>query len=306
MFTDATELNLLEKTELWVDDIRLEGADLNEIAGGVAEVLNMERERVLVVDVRDSHITLDLLKQKVKSRDIAGKEKQILRRLAEIPGIRLGEKAGIHSHGILGIIALPEADVEPTLQRSEQIIKDIRARISKRVKVFPTGFEVKKGIIKDTNSALISQELGQRGYRVTIGPIVDDDKEDVRDHIIRAIDEGFGLVITTGGVGAEDKDHTVEGVLLLDPDAATPWIAKYQKGSGRHVKEGVRIAVGRINETLIISLPGPNDEVKIALQAIIDGLAADSDKFTLAEKIAAPLREKLKAARRFAHHHAQS
>lgn len=303
---DASELNLLDKTELWVDDIRLEGADLNEIAIKVAEVLNMERERVLVVDVREHHITLDILKEKVKSRDIAGKEKLILRCLAQIRGVHLGEKAGIHSHGILGIIALPETEVEPALQRSEQVIMDIRARISKRVKVFPTGFEVKKGIIKDTNSALISEELGKRGYRVTIGPIMDDDREDVRDHIIRAIDEGFGVVITTGGVGAEDKDHTVEGVLLLDPDAATPWIVNYQKGSGRHVKEGVRIAVGRLNETLIISLPGPNDEVRIALQAIIDGLNADSDKFALAEQIAIPLREKLKAAHHFAHHHSQS
>ncbi|MDH7525958.1 MAG: molybdopterin-binding protein [Peptococcaceae bacterium] len=304
---EVSEINLLEKTELWVEDICLEGADLNEIARAAAEVLNLERDQVLVVDVRDGHITMDILKRVVNNRDIAGKEKQLLQRLAQVPGVRLGENAGIHSHGILGLISLPPEEVEETLQRSEQMVREIRNRIARRVKVFPTGFEIKKGMIKDTNSQMIAEAFRRRGYQADIGPVIDDDPDDVHYKLFRAVNEGYGLIITTGGVGAEDKDHTVEGVLRLDPAAATPWVIKYQIGTGRHCKEGVRIAVGQKNESLIIALPGPNDEVRTALEVILNfnELPGQPGKYALAEKIAEALREKLKAGSataRFAHH----
>lgn len=52
---------------------------------------------MLVVDVRDTHITLDILKQSVNYSDIAGKEEQLLEKLAQIPGVHLGTNAGIRS-----------------------------------------------------------------------------------------------------------------------------------------------------------------------------------------------------------------
>lgn len=297
------ELNLLEKTELWINDIRLDHCDLNEIARTAARVLNLEEEKVLVVDVRDNYITLDILKKAVNGGDIAGKEEQLLRELAEIPGVMLGDQAGIHSEGILGIIALPKEEIENTLQRSEQMVKEIRERIARRVKVFPTGFEVKKGLIKDTNSPMLIEAFQQRGYQASLGDVIDDDTDEVYFNLSSAVDQAYGLVITTGGVGAEDKDHTVEGILQLDPAAATPWIVKYQQGSGRHCKEGVRIAVGQVDQTMMIALPGPNDEVRIAMEVIFEELPAQPDKHTLAEKIAQALRHKLQAESGHAYHH---
>lgn len=297
------ELNLLEKTELWINDIRLDHCDLNEIARTVAAVLNMEKEKVLVVDVRDDHITLDILKKAVNSGDIVGKEEQLLGKLAEIPGVILGEQARIHSEGILGLIALPKEEIENSLQRSEQMVQQMRERIARRVKVFPTGFEVKKGLIKDTNSPMLIEAFQQRGYQASLGDVIDDDTDDVYFNLSNAVDQGYGLVITTGGVGAEDKDHTVEGILQLDPAAATPWIVKYRKGSGRHCKEGVCIAVGKVDQTLMIALPGPNDEVKIAMEVIFKELPAQPGKHILAEKIAEALRQKLKAESWHSCHH---
>lgn len=289
------ELNLLEKTELWINDVRLDHCDLNQIAQVAAGVLNLEREKVLVVDVRDDHITLDILKETVNSRDILGKEEQLLSELAEIPGVFLGEQAGIHSEGILGLIAMPKQVIEDSLQRSEEMVQQIQERIARRVKVFPTGFEVKQGLIKDTNSPMLLEAFRQRGYQASPGDVIEDDMDDVYFNLFNAVEQGYGLVITTGGVGAEDKDHTVEGILQLDPAAATPWLVKYQKGSGRHCKEGVRIAVGKVDQTLMIALPGPNDEVKIAMEVIFNELPQQTDKHILAEKIAEALRHKLKA-----------
>jgi nicotinate-nucleotide pyrophosphorylase len=54
--------------------------------------------------------------------------------------------------------------------------------------------------------------------------------------------------------------------------------APQQVRTGRHKKDGVKIAVGEYNGTLIISLPGPNDEVKASLEPIVNGLKAGFEK----------------------------
>ena len=79
----------------------------------------------------------------------------------------------------------------------------------------------------------------------------------------------------------------------MDPYAAVPWLVKYQKGTGRHVKEGIRIAVGEINKAKIISLPGPNDEVKIAMDVLISNLNEGFNKYKTAQQIATVLRQKI-------------
>lgn len=56
-------LNLLEKTELWVNEITLEQANLSDMADVVAKQLGLEPGKVLVVDVRPRHITFDVLEK---------------------------------------------------------------------------------------------------------------------------------------------------------------------------------------------------------------------------------------------------
>lgn len=61
-------LNLLEKTELWVNEITLENANLTDMARAVAGVLGLPEKEVLVVDVRPRHITFDVLSKEVPRR----------------------------------------------------------------------------------------------------------------------------------------------------------------------------------------------------------------------------------------------
>jgi molybdopterin biosynthesis enzyme MoaB len=56
----------------------------------------------------------------------------------------------------------------------------------------------------------------------------------------------------------------------------------------------VRIAVGKISQTLIVALPGPNDEVQLGLEVLVKGLASNSRKDKLAENIASSLKKRLK------------
>jgi hypothetical protein len=112
------------------------------------------------------------------------------------------------------------------------------------------------------------------------------------------VNEGFGLIVTTGGVGAEGKDRTIEALLELDPMASTPYIIHYEKGTGRHEKDGVRIGISYVKPSLIIALPGPHEEVKIGIEVIIDGLKRGLDK----EKLATALSERYIGFLRKIHH----
>ena len=53
-------LNLLEKTELWVNEITLANANLSDMADAVAEQLGLDKGKVMVVDVRPRHRRLGL------------------------------------------------------------------------------------------------------------------------------------------------------------------------------------------------------------------------------------------------------
>ena len=80
-------LNLLEKTELWINNITLDNANLTRMAGTLAEVLKLDNDKVLVVDVRPNHITFDIMEKNIEQENIIGKEKEILEKLESIEGV---------------------------------------------------------------------------------------------------------------------------------------------------------------------------------------------------------------------------
>ncbi len=288
-----TEFDLLRKTELRIEKILLRNANLSEIAAAVADVLKIESNDVLVTDVQGDTLTIDILKGTVNAYNIVAKREELFKRLSALPGVSITEKTSICSEGVLGWVALNKRKGRLALKRSERISEEILEKLSRRAIIFSTGFEVASGQVKDTNTPAISERLRAEGYSVTVGPTLKDDELLIAASLRQAIEDGYGLIITSGGVGAEGKDHTIEAVLALDPGAANPYICKYQKGTGRHHKDGVRVAVGTISGSLIVALPGPNDEVKLSLHVLIRGLASGSNKHILAEDIADNLRKKL-------------
>ena len=287
--------DLLTKTELKIEKIRLHNANLTEIAAQVAEVLNLNRNEVLVVDYQDASLTLDILNTCVNAYHIVGKKQQLLNGLDRLPGVSVSVETGVYSDGMLGWIAMDQEPAVKALRRSEQMAAEILQNISRRARVFSTGTELAQGQVEDTNTPAIMQYLATAGYKVTQGETLKDDRLFIAAKL-RACAEygGYGLIVTTGGVGAEDKDHTVEAIKDLDSEAATPYICHFKIGTGRHVKDGIKIAVGQHNGTLMVALPGPNDEVRASLSILVEGLKAGLDKHLLAENLAANLREILR------------
>jgi molybdenum cofactor synthesis domain-containing protein len=287
--------DLLAKTELKIEKIFLRNANLTEIATQTAEILGLNRNDVLVVDYHDASLTLDILNTCVNAYSIVGKKQQLLDGLDKLPGVYVSAETYVYSDGMLGWIAMDQEPAIQALRRSEQMASEILQNISKRVMVLSTGAEVARGQIEDTNTPAIAQHLSAAGYKVTQGETLKDDRLFIAAKL-REVAEygGYGLIVTTGGVGAEDKDHTVEAIKDLDSEAATPYICHFQIGTGRHVKDGIKIAVGQHNDTLIVALPGPNDEVTASLNILVEGLKAGQDKHLLAENLAANLREILR------------
>jgi hypothetical protein len=279
-------LELFEKTEIWVKPIHISEVNLGLIAETFAEVLRLEKREIMVVDVREELITLDVLKKSVKAEDIIGKKDALLKALAKIPGVTLTPETSIHSDGILGLIDIENQETAgEILGEMERMRREISERIRKRAIVFPSGFEVRRGMIQDTNSPYIRNKLMQEGYSVTVGDILEDDIESILPPLRRALSEGYGLIITTGGVGAEDKDRMVEAILRLDPEASTPYIVHYEKGKGRHEKDGVKIGVAYLHPSYLIALPGPHEEVKAGMEVIMGGLKKGLGKEELASAL---------------------
>ncbi|ADL07156.1 molybdopterin-binding protein [Thermosediminibacter oceani] len=286
------EWDLLEKTTFWVENVDLRGADLGQVAAAAAKALGLDAHEVMVVDVRPGLVAFDVLRRRVQAESVAGREGEILKRLQEVPGVILGPKAGVHSEGVLGLIALKPDEAQEVLSASARMTSEISQAVARRALVFASGSEVLAGKIRDTNSPYLIEALTGAGFRAEFGGILEDDVVAVVNRLEGALERGYGLIITTGGVGAEDKDCNIEAVLRLDPRAHTPWILKFTPDYKRHYKEGVRIAVGRVGMARLIALPGPHEEVRLACRALLEGLSQGLDDAGLAEKIAGVLRRR--------------
>ena len=292
-----TSVQLLEKTEVWLHGIKLDNANLPKLAQVVADVLMLPRDKVFVTDVRENLVVLDILSPRVELENVTGKQGELLAAIADIEGVNVAKDATVHSEGILGVIGTPRAEVDGYLAGARKLEGQIADYASRRVAVISTGSELLAGEIEDTNFAAIRNAMEHAGFEVEFGGIAGDSEIEIAGMVARLSGEGFGIIITTGGVGAEDKDHTVEALERLDPDLATAVLAQYKRGHGRHVKDAVRIAIARLGWSTIFALPGPTHEVKLALPVITQGLAAKTDLAHLVEAIAAPLRSTLP------HHH---
>jgi len=286
------EYRLLEKTELWVQPLRLNAADLSACAQAVAGVLGLSPQQVMVTDAQTSHLVFDVLVPTVKAEQVVARRQALLDALAQVPGVELEDDTEVHSDGILGLISLEPGQGREVLERTRRMGEQIAERIRRRVKVFPTGAEVIKGQIKDRNTPYLVDELNAAGYKAQAGPPLPDDTEDIARALFGAVEEGWGLVVTTGGVGAEGKDQTVEALLRLDPSAATPYFLKFEKGQGRHAKEGVRLGVGALGQAFIVCLPGPHDEVRLAWPVLRAALGRNLTKQELAGELAEAIRNK--------------
>ncbi len=292
------EYRLLEKTELWISPVKLNGADLGACAEAAAQVLGVNPGDIMVTDVLEDRLTLDILVPTIRAEKIVACKQALLSALRAVPGVRITAETEVHSDGILGLISLDESTGKELLDRSRAIGAQIADHILRRSMVFATGKEILAGQIRDTNTPFLIKALEGDGYIVAKGPALEDRVDTITRAFRRAAEEGYGLLITTGGIGAEGKDQTLEALTRVDAHASMPYLLKFQKGKGRHHKDGVRIGVGILEQSLIVCLPGPHDEVRLAWPVLKEGIRVNWDKEVLARSLANALRNKFLARSR--------
>ena len=286
-------LRLFNKREIFFRGLELSGANLDQIAAVVAKELALPEQEVLVVDARADLLTIDILNAEVEVERIAGRGPALLQALAQVPGLRVAPGAEIHSEGVLGLVNLPVEQAGSLPIALNEMERQIRANVSRRAVVLPTGGEIINGHVRDTNTPFLVDLLRAEGFTVEAGPAIADDLHTAIGALTEAAFAGNGLVVTTGGTGAESKDCIIEAIHALDPAAATPYVVHYHRGQGRHAKDGVRVAVGCMELTIYVALTGPHREVRLVAPVMIQGLKAGMSNGQLAEAMANVLRADL-------------
>lgn len=304
----ALDLNLLSKTEIRIQGISLDSANLTDIAESAARVLELPPGKVAVIDVRPGQVALDILMPNIAAEQFFGKEKRLLEAVAALPGVKLDQGAFIHSEGILGAISLDETAAPAAIGAARAVASKMGAGAGlnrARVMIFPTGFELIAKNIQDTNTPYLCKIFGEAGLLAEPGPCLPDNLQAL-SRALRDAALSSRAVVTTGGVGAEDKDFSVEAILSIDPGAAAPYLVRFTKGQGRHVKDGIRIAVGEYQGCILAALPGPHDEVRLSGPILLRGVKQRLDKNAIAEELAAVLRGKFTESMKAHHHHAHA
>ena len=132
-----------------------------------------------------------------------------------------------------------------------------------------------KGERVDTSGPAICAILEENGYKVEYTSIMPDEKELISSELIKCSDEnGFALVLTTGGTGFSPRDITPEATKDVI-ERETPGIAELMRMESMKITPRgclSRGVSGIRKRTLIINLPGSEKAARENLQAVIGAL----------------------------------
>ncbi len=78
----------------------------------------------------------------------------------------------------------------------------------KHAAVITTGSEVSKGLIEDKFTPVVNRKLAAYGISIFSHTICGDDKDLIRDEIVKAHDTGAELICCTGGMSVDPDDRT--------------------------------------------------------------------------------------------------
>jgi cyclic pyranopterin monophosphate synthase len=193
-------------------------------------------------------------------------------------------KTGVEVEAMHGaaITALTIYDMLKPLDKGIEI-KDIRLLSKKggksdvrdefndlRCAVIVCSDSVSRGKVEDVSGNRIVEKLADYNLRTYFHETIPDDKQLIAEKAIQISNEGYDLLLFTGGTGLSPRD--------LTPDALEPLIDRFIPGimeTARHYGQQYtpyamlsRGVAGFIKDTLVITLPGSVKGVEETMDAI--------------------------------------
>ena len=124
----------------------------------------------------------------------------------------------------------------------------------------------------DTSGPNLVQILKEKGFDVTHTSIIPDEREMIKEELVKCSDElGVALVLTTGGTGFSPRDITPEAAMEII-ERPTPGIPEAMRAeSMRITPRGClsRSVAGIRGRSLIINLPGSKKASEENILAVI-------------------------------------
>lgn len=162
---------------------------------------------------------------------------------------------------------------------ASQGISHIKVHKKPRLALFASGNELKMHFeqieshqIYNTNTPTLLARAQELGCEVEFIGTAEDTMDDLKEHIKSALNSD--LIVTSGGVSVGEADYTKEAFALFNMETFFDKV---------EIKPGKPTAFGRINDTLILNLPG--NPLACALnfelfgQSIILALSGVSEKY---------------------------
>ena len=133
---------------------------------------------------------------------------------------------------------------------------------------------------EDTSGPNLVRILTEKGFQVTYTTIIPDDREMIKDELVKCADEKkIALVLTTGGTGFSPRDITPAAAMEVF-ERPPPGIPEAMRAeSMRITPKGClsRSVAGIRGRTLIITLPGSKKASAENILAVIDPVAHGLD-----------------------------
>jgi len=125
----------------------------------------------------------------------------------------------------------------------------------------------------DTSGRLITSLLTAQGHTVAGHDIVQDDPDLVRDTVVRQLaQQDVQAVITTGGTGITSRDSTYEAVSALLQKRLDGFGELFRMLSYQEIGPAAmmsRACAGLSSGRIIVSLPGSEDAVRLAMERLV-------------------------------------
>jgi len=176
--------------------------------------------------------------------------------------------------------------------------------------VLNIGTELTLGSVVNTNGSWLAKKFTVLGYTINRIIIVPDNFQDIKDELLRAINHGIGIVLTTGGLGPTYDDGTAShiasalGLRLSLNKKALEIVKERHRLWGEEItpsrekqawlpegSEPIYNPVGtapgfilKYNKTIIISLPGVPREMKDMFEKYIEPWLRKNSKKHFIEK----------------------